>query len=94
MPRETPVARWYDMDPGYFKTMGIPLLEGRYFDAADDSTPELPVGDREPDARRAGSSLEGRGYAVGGQIELERRGPVEVIGVVPDVRPFRPDAES
>ncbi len=85
---DTPVARWYDMDPGYFRAMGIPLLEGRYFDAADDSagTPVAIVN----------RTLAGRffptGRAVGGRIELEGRGPVDVIGVVADVRPFRPDA--
>ena len=81
------VARWYDMDPGYFRTMGIPLLEGRYFDAEDDSA-GAPVAI--VNRTLAERFLEGR--AVGGRIELEGRGPVDVIGVVADVRPFRPDA--
>lgn len=85
---EVPVARWYDMDSGYFRTMGIPLLEGRYFDAADDSAgAAVAIVNRTLASR---FFLDGR--AVGGRIELERLGPVDVIGVVADVRPFRPDA--
>jgi predicted permease len=82
------VARWYDMDPGYFQTIGIPLLEGRYFDAADDSagTPVAIVN------RTLAERFFQEGRAVGGRLELEGRGPVDVIGVVADVRPFRPDA--
>lgn len=85
---DAPVARWYDMDPGFFRTLGVPLLEGRYFDAADDSsgTPVAIV--NQTLARRF---FPGRS-AVGGRIELEDRGTVSVVGVVADVRPFRPDA--
>ena len=82
------VARWYDMDPGYFRTMGIPLLEGRYFDAEDDSA-GAPVAIVN---RTLAERFLGEEHAVGGRIELEGRGPVDVIGVVADVRPFRPDA--
>ena len=85
---ELPMARWYDMDPGYFRTMGIPLLEGRYFDAADDSA-GAPVAIVN---RTLANRFFPNGRAVGGRIELEGRGPVDVIGVVADVRPFRPDA--
>ena len=82
------VARWYDMDPGYFRTMGIPLLEGRYFDAADDSAgaPVVIVN------RTLAERFFHEGRAVGGRIDLEGRGLVDVIGVVADVHPFRPDA--
>jgi predicted permease len=83
-----PVARWYDMDPGYFRTLGIPLLQGRYFDAADDSA-GAPVAIVN---RTLASRFFAEGHVVGGRIELEGRGPVDVVGVVADVRPFRPDA--
>jgi len=82
------VARWYDMDPGYFKTMGIPVLEGRYFNAADDSA-SAPVAIVN---RTLAERFFQEKRAVGGRVELEGRGPVDVIGVVADVRPFRPDA--
>lgn len=82
------VARWYDMDPGYFETMGIPVLEGRYFNAADDSA-SAPVAIVN---RTLAERFFQEGRAVGGRVELEGRGPVDVIGVVADVRPFRPDA--
>jgi predicted permease len=85
---EMPVARWYDMDPGYFRTMGIPLLEGRYFESSDDSASAPVV--------IVNRTLAGRffpeGRALGSRIDLEGRGPVTVIGIVADVRPFRPDA--
>jgi len=85
---ELPLARWYDMDPGYFAAMGITLLEGRYFNAADDSAggPVAIVN------RSLASRFFPEGRAVGVRIELEGRGPADVIGVVADVRPFRPDA--
>jgi len=85
---ESPVARWYDMNPGYFRAMGIPLVEGRYFDAADDSA-GAPVAIVN---RTLASRFFPEGRAVGGRIELEGRGPVDVIGIVADIRPFRPDA--
>ena len=34
-PGERPVARWYDVGPNYFSTLGIPLLAGRFFTADD-----------------------------------------------------------
>jgi len=68
--------------------LGIPLLQGRYFDAADDS-----AGARVAIVNR---TLADRffpdGRAVGGRIELEGRDRVDVIGVVADVPPLRPDA--
>ena len=84
---ELPVARWYDMDPGYFRTVGIPLLEGRYFEASDDST-GAPVAIVN---RTLADRYFPEGRAVGGRIDLEGRGPVTVVGVVADVPPFRPD---
>jgi predicted permease len=84
---DTPVARWYDMDPGYFRAMGIPLLEGRYFEASDDSASAAVAIVNQTLAHRF-FPADG---AVGGRIDLEGRGPVTVIGVVADVPPFRPD---
>jgi putative ABC transport system permease protein len=85
-----PVARWYDMSPGYFQTVGIPLLEGRYLAASDDSagSPVAIVN------RTLAERYLPAGAAVGSRIELEGRGTVEVVGVVADVRPFRPDAAA
>lgn len=85
---ELPVARWYDMDPGYFRTMGIPLQEGRYFDATDDSA-AAPVAIVN---RTLADRFFEAGQAVGSRLELEGRGAVDVVGVVADVLPFRPDA--
>jgi len=87
-PGRMPVARWYDQDPGFLPAMGIPVLEGRYFEAADDAT-GAPVAIVN---RTLAERFFPNGGAVGGRIELEGRGAVDVIGVVEDVRPFRPDA--
>ena len=84
---DLPVARWYDMDPGYFRTVSIPLLEGRYFDASDDGTGAAVAIIN----RTLADRFFANDGAVGRRIALEGRGPVEVIGVVADVRPFRPD---
>ncbi len=42
-PRRTafPAADWRSVSPGYFQTMGIPLIEGRHFDARDVDGAEL-----------------------------------------------------
>jgi putative ABC transport system permease protein len=39
-PGEEPSAMYYDVTPGYFRAMGIPVLSGRDFSAAD--APETP----------------------------------------------------
>jgi putative ABC transport system permease protein len=70
--------------PGYFETMGIPLLEGRLlneFDTAD-STPVLVI--NEAAARRfwGEESAVGRFVVIGGATEVRR----EVVGVVGNTR--------
>jgi putative ABC transport system permease protein len=68
------------VSPGYFATMGIPLIAGRDFTVRDDSTaPRVAV----VNAAMAARLWPGR-QAVGQQFRLNVGGPpVEVVGVVP-----------
>lgn len=84
----SPVARWYDVDPGFLRTLGIPLVEGRHLTPADD-TASAPVAIVNRTLARRFLPAE---RAVGSRLDLEGRGAVTVVGVVGDVRPFRPDA--
>jgi putative ABC transport system permease protein len=79
-------ALWYDISPGYFRTIGLPILRGR--DIADEDTYDAPkvavVNDRF--ARRfLGTEPLGRRIYMS---ELDRE--FTVVGVVTDVQPLRP----
>ena len=71
------------VSPGYFRTLGLTLRDGRPFDERDrDGQPERIIVN-ETMARRFWPD----GRAVGRLVRFDSRGPfnVEVIGVVPDV---------
>lgn len=78
-------ARWYDVGPGYFRTLGLPLLRGR--DLAETDGPGAPAVAivNETLARRLwpGADPLGRELATG----AARR---TVVGVVADVPPLSP----
>jgi putative ABC transport system permease protein len=84
---EPVVARWYDMDAGYFPTLGVALRRGRWFTNADrDGSPPVAL-INEAMARRyfAGASPVGR------TIRLKNgTTPMEIVGVVADIPPFLP----
>lgn len=88
--RETdrPVAaRWYDMSPGYFPTLGVALRRGRFL-AETDRAGAPPVAlVNETMAHR----LFGADNPIGRRIR-ERDGDrtLEVVGVVADIPPFTP----
>jgi predicted permease len=80
-PGEEPVAETYPTGPGYFKTMGIPLLAGRDLSEQDtDSAPPVAV---------VSQAMAGRFWpnesAVGKRINIGTRS-VEIVGIVGDVR--------
>ena len=86
-PGRRPVAYWYDVDPDYFRTLGIPLVRGR-FPSATDLRGAAPVAViNETMARRAFAGDD----PIGRRVRMVDRGPMEIVGVVGDVRPFRPD---
>ena len=80
----TPSADYRDVSPGYFKTMRIPLLQGRSFAESDDAThPQAVIIDQTLARENFGTE-----NPVGRHIVLPfgSRVPQEVIGVVGAVR--------
>ncbi|HEX2165026.1 MAG TPA: ABC transporter permease [Thermoanaerobaculia bacterium] len=89
--RESVTAAMDAVDPGYFATMGVPILRGRGFLATDTAeTPRVAVVNEQL-ARRWWPD----GDAVGRRIRLDGRGgtPVEVVGVARTVA-YRSPGES
>src|SRR6185437_8493836 len=80
---ESAVIR-YAVTPGYFATMGIPLVHGRYLDGADRLGTPLAVVLNESFARRKFPG----GNPVGQRLHIgPDRGPwFTVVGVVGDVK--------
>lgn len=75
------------VDPGYIRTLGVPLLAGRDLELADDTRTPMPV----LLSKTAAEALFGRENPVGATIASvvgPRRGSVQVVGVVGDVRMF------
>jgi predicted permease len=92
-PGEAPIASFRRVLPNYFRTLGIPLVEGREFTDDDRGGREMTVIVSQSMARRLWPS----GGAVGRRIKV---GPAEsepwltVIGVVGDVRNVGLDAPA
>ncbi len=79
-PSETTSANYYEVDPGYFRSMQTRLLAGRAFDAHDrEGTPSVAIINRAlaqrlfPDENALGGRLIGWGP-----------GPVEIVGIAED----------
>ena len=68
------------ISPGYFKTMGIPLLAGRWLDAHDTSEKLLPVVIDEAAAKRFWPSQGALGKLA--HIGGEGGDPVQIVGIV------------
>ncbi len=84
-PGERPVARWYDVGPNYVATLGVPLLAGRVF-TADDVRESPPVAIvNEALANRYWQNED----PIGGQLTIQERGTMTIVGVVGNVTPFR-----
>ena len=76
--------------PGYFETMRVPSKAGRTLRSSDDvrSAPVVVVSDALARAAWPGAS------AVGRRVWLNPEHPYEVVGVVGDVKPDRPDGDD
>lgn len=82
-------VRWYDIGPDYFATMGIALLRGRGFADSDDGAAPAVALVNETLARRFFPDED----VIGQRLTVEQH-EAEVVGVVRDVQPFRPDEST
>ena len=85
--REPIVARWYDMDPAYFPTLGVALKRGRLFTAADREGAAPVALINEAMARRYFAGAD----PVGRRLRMKNATtPLEIVGVAADIPPFLP----
>ncbi len=86
---ELPSVRWYDVGPGYFRTLGVPVVEGREITDADglDVAPVAVVNQAMARAAWPDASAVGRRVRLP-DLEME----FDVVGVVADVQPLTPGA--
>jgi putative ABC transport system permease protein len=90
-PGQDVLTEYSTATPGYFRTMGIPLLEGREFDETDNEGHPLVAIVGESTARRFWP----RGSAVGKRIQLGGEEKwIRIVGVVNDVRWHEFDNEA
>ncbi|HEX6694011.1 MAG TPA: ADOP family duplicated permease [Longimicrobiales bacterium] len=71
----------------YFETVGIPIINGRSFNASEDNNPEAPGGGVVLN-RKAAQMLFGSANAVGRSLKVRNAEEVHVIGVVEDSHSF------
>ena len=81
-------ARWYDISPAYFETMGIPVLRGRSFALEDNMEAPRVVVVNETLANRLWPGEDPLGREIWAEMH---DGVREVIGVVADIPPLDPD---
>jgi len=82
-------AQWYNVSPGYFKTLGVPLLRGHDLGTEDSISGPRPVLVNETLARRywPGEDPVGKRFAFKiGRTPTD----AEIVGVVRDVPPITP----
>jgi putative ABC transport system permease protein len=86
-----PLAVWNAITPGYFQTLGIPLVRGRAFSWADDEKAPARVIVSESLARRYWPGED----AIGKHIKYARREvDAEIVGVAGDVKSQSLEADS
>ncbi len=83
---EPPTARWFDVDPNYFATLGVPLLKGRGINASDVAGAPGVALINATMARRYWPGQD----PLGQQVVMYDR-TMTVVGVVGDVPPLSPD---
>lgn len=82
---------WRIVNPGYFKTMNIPLLQGREFEYSDASTPNIIIV-----SQATARTFWGDGNPLGRTLRrsADPDVPLTVVGVVGDVRSTQLSQES
>jgi putative ABC transport system permease protein len=94
-PDERPQARWFDIGPQYFRTLGLPVLRGRDFTAADDEGAPRVAIINEAMARRYWPDEDPLGQFVQPALGwTSDAAPMEIVGVVGDVTPFDPNVPA
>jgi putative ABC transport system permease protein len=81
-----PVVNWFDIDPHYFSAVGRRIVKGRDLAATDVEGAPLVAVVNETSARQLFSGVD----PVGRLVTVQNH-PAEIVGVVADVRPVRPD---
>jgi predicted permease len=88
-PNDSPEGRYHFATPGYFESIGTPLLSGRFFALTDDEKAPRVLMINEALARRYFPGEE----PVGKLVDIWGRKGVKIIGVVGDVKDS-PDATA
>jgi putative ABC transport system permease protein len=83
VPEDKPMGLVRFVTPGYFQTIGLPIIEGRDFTAADTNKTELTLVVNRGMARRFWP----HGGAVGSSLVLDPNRVALIVGVVGDVKP-------
>jgi predicted permease len=94
-PHEAPIASYRIVSPGYFQTMGIPLVKGREFvDSDEGKSLQVGIVNREMAERMwPGEDPIGKRFMVGVPLEPKDVQWMTVVGVVGGVRQTTLDAE-
>ncbi|UCD23970.1 MAG: ABC transporter permease [Gemmatimonadota bacterium] len=84
-PGDGPVARWFDVGPKYFGTLGVPLVKGRGLEPSDAAgmTPVAVINESAVRRYWPGEDPLGQRVTIRGETRT-------IVGVVSDVRPLRP----
>lgn len=83
--QNAPLVAWYDAGPGYFPTLGVPILQGRNLSENDRPGSPTTALINETMATRNWPD----GSPIGARLSLPSWGAnVEIVGVVPDLVPF------
>jgi putative ABC transport system permease protein len=91
-PSEEPVTEVSIVTPGYFATMGIPLIKGRLFNARDrDGAPQVTIVSQSL-ARQQFPDMDPIGQRI--FVQWDKQTPYEIVGVVGDVKHDGLDQES
>jgi len=85
-PDQMPTVQWFDMDQHYFETLGVRTIKGRGFNASDTYGSLHVALVNEALARRFFSGEN----PIGQRVTVQNH-PAEIVGVVSDVKPWRPD---
>jgi putative ABC transport system permease protein len=85
-PSAMPTVQWFNVSADYFDALGVRLLRGRRLAAADTANAPAVALINDTLARRFFAG----GDPIGQRVTVDDH-PAEVVGVVADVRPLRPD---